>query len=328
MQMPGDAGPISPPGVLSCHAIEAPSCPAPTSLHNNRAQWVGVLHFSDTYANESGYFSQVLPEIPAGSATNGLYFKSYEGSLVMNASNPERHVGFVSLPYGDGYWFWVNVKYGLQKKDVRFAPVFPFDLYPPIVLKTHATTPLYSRDGRRVGAMVTGFKLHWVSQFLASLRTKPGMFLLLVERGTGFVVASSNTEWVALNENNKPIHASNISMDPTAQWLADKMVARAGGNWSNVRAHRATSVVAQGASWADILFGSQSTDDFVVVFEYEYFGVDWVGGILIPYGSIMSEIESTRVSLGAATIFIGVLLRAVGKAGEVIVAFVLGKLLG
>ena len=326
VQMPGDSGPFAPDSnVLQCHAIEAPNCAVPTTLDNPKAQWVGVLHWSDTYANETGFYSQVLPTIPAGSAQNNLYFKSYEGASVMKPGNSEKHAGFVPLPYGDGYWFWLNVKYNLTLKETRFAPVFPFDLYPPIVLKTHVTTPLYSPDGRRVGAMVTGFKLHWVSTFLASLRTKEGLFIMLVERATGHTVATSNTHFDVLDEvSNKPIRADLITKDDRARDLARMVYRRFGSHWPSVVPFHSRGVSA--GSWSDILFSIQDDSDFVIVFSYANpYGIDWIGIISVPYDSVMADIQNTQLSLGLATVAIAGALRIFGQVLDIGVSMLLQK---
>eukprot|EP00759_Apiculatamorpha_spiralis_P024298 PhF_6_TR27873/c3_g1_i3/m.40775 len=295
--------------VLKCHAQEQQTnCTVPNYYGSNNSKWVGVLHYSNTYANQSGFYNQVLPEIPEGSSTNKLYFKSYEGKAKMEAGNPENHVGFVPFAYGDGYWYHDIVQYELKHGDIHFCKVFPFDLYPPVVLKTHGYSPLY-KNGKRIGGMVVGFKLHWMSKFLAELNIKPGMMTMLVERVSGHLVATSNEKIPLLTANNKAVVATKCE-DEAFATMARETLAIFGNDWNNARPYKSNDI-SQNRDWSSIL--SQSADDFTIVFEYRSMGVDWIGISRIPYDSLMFTVTDHQIALGLISILIALAIKTVGS---------------
>lgn len=210
------------------------------------ALWAAVLHYSDTYTSgsypgldnleftadsHSGDMVQVLPGNLSDAKDNEAYFRYYNHSRSFSPwrgaegvvgtedmrdgeGNKVMKAGFVHWPIVDGFWYRDIQLHDMQKGEVRFASrVFPWTLYPPAVLKSHAFTPLFSPSGERVGGWVTGFKLHWIASFLEeTAKAVEGMFIFIVEKKTGVLITTSDPAVAVLKNYDSSASIDDVIM--------------------------------------------------------------------------------------------------------------------
>ena len=130
---------------------------------------------------------------------------------------------------------------------------------------------------------------------------------------TAVLVACSDEGTAVISSDNKPIPALETA-DATGRPVAERVHRHFGGNWSNVQPYKSNDVSRDHSLWR-ILFPS-STDDFVITFNFEQFGLDWIGIIMIPRGSLLGTIDDNQVSLGALTVFVALAIRVLSFAGQ------------
>jgi hypothetical protein len=147
------------------------------------------------------------------------------------------------------------------------------------------------------------FKLHFLSQYLSSLKLKGG-FIFYVERETGNFIASSDARFdsfrTVVEEATKKTSYVPYQAD-ASDFPVEKVKSRV--HWLlNERDGK--------VSWEDVKPGAAEVEigeegvQFVKVISLRQFGVDWVGVISIPWVSVMKELNDTKFR----TLLLGMLI--------------------
>lgn len=207
----------------------------------------------------------------------------------------------------------------MKEGEFTFTKVFIWKAHKEPFLKTNGVLPIYSPscgiDPRRhcdtasrkfVGFWVVGFKLHFFSQYLATLKLKNG-FIFYVERETGHFLASSNQDFegyrTVVGAGGKTSHVPYVAsasdfpekqVRDRVRWVLDQDGDGTLTTWAEVRPTNAIAVI-------------QGKREFVAVYDYREFGLEWIGVLTVPYDSIMADINAAKyktLAIGLASVFV------------------------
>jgi len=234
--------------------------------------------------------------------------------------------GFMSFPHLDGYtpeinpnsgwWRTVHI-YDMLPGDFRFTPIFVWTETEPICLKIMGVVPLYKNTaipneeekakirageldwGPRVGAWVVGFKLWFLSEYLASLELKGGS-IFLVERATSIVIASSDTSYILLGPSNLPYITKD---NPNEHIRSASAVVAPDGDWTKVQTMDPVEKDLEGKL------------HFIQTFSFNFHGLDVVGVYTVPRDNMLADLDKKTTETAATSVivnstFCGIMLAA------------------
>jgi len=284
---------------------------------NNEAIFDNVLLDTDPSNPQVTKVEAWTNKYKRGNKTNPVVVAPLDPNTLEETGKGISDGGFFNFPYDDGHTEKVNPNSGWWRTvhihdmlpgDFRFTPVFVWTDTKPDCLKVMGVVPLYKKTamptkeekakikdgemdwGPRVGAWVVGFKLWFLSEYLATLQLKGGT-IFLVERATGIVVASSIEKYAPLSPGKNPSPYS-AKDNPNGRIKSTSAVVAPDGNWTRVHARDPVEKDLEGKL------------QFVQTFSFDFHGLDLVGVYTVPRENILADLDEKATATAVTSIIV------------------------